>query len=739
MKVLIKSIALALFLLSGSTAFSQVKLYRDTIIKVVQNNNVLNNGWGSGFNSPTFAVIDLNGDSRLDLISFETQTGRLNPFINKGGTQKSYVYAPEYRSRFPMELEGWVRTYDFDGDGDLDVFTYYNAGIRVYRNDYTPQFGLQFSLFNNQLQTHYGNFQTNIYVSRVNMPAIIDVDNDGDMDVLAFSIAGNFVEHHKNLSVDSTGNAAGFLFYNVPQCWGYFALSSFSNVGLLPVIPSCPLMPADPFRTIFDEDTEPPSPTRNRHAGSALLALDMDGDGDKDILNGDILSSNLLYLQNCGTPDSAYMCAEDTLFPSYNIPAIMSDVAGPYYFDANNDGNKDLIVANFYTGEDFANVRFYRNTTNNTTNQFSFVTDRFLTNEMIETGTGAHPAFLDVDGDGLKDLLIANDFYYAGNTNVAKVAYYRNSGTVSQAEYTFVTDNFSNIASLNLRNIYPTFGDLDNDGDKDMILGENTGSLLYFQNIGGSGAASFVLTQTNYQSIDVGDNAAPQLFDVDRDGLLDLVIGERTGVLNYYRNTGTNTLPVFTLVTQNFGGVSVLKVNSFAGYSAPLMFERNGNYELLVGSESGFLYHYNNIDGNLSGAFVLQDSMFQNIYEPVRATPAMTDVDGDGKYDLVIGNLSGGCVLYSQNTILSLNENDAEPFFNQTVYPNPSQGIVTIQLDRVLSQDGDLLISDLSGRILYRSTIRSQKVVDLSALSSGMYICNITCKDKSISELLIKQ
>jgi hypothetical protein len=225
---------------------------------------------------------------------------------------------------------------------------------------------------------------------------------------------------------------------------------------------------------------------------------------------------------------------------------------------------------------------------------------------------------------------------------------------------------------------------------------------------------------------------------VDRDGLLDLIIGERTGVLNYYRNTGTNTLPVYTLVTQNFGGVSVLKVNSFAGYSVPLLFERNGNYELLVGSESGFLYHYDYIDGNLTGTFLLQDSMFQNIYEPARATPAMTDVDGDGKYDLVVGNLSGGCVLYSQNTILSLNENDEEPFFSQTVYPNPSEGIFTIQLDRLLSQDGDLSVSDLSGRILYRSTIRSQKVVDLSALSSGMYICNITCKGKSISELLIK-
>jgi hypothetical protein len=471
-----------LFMHLSSGVNGQVVFYRDTTIQVIHQNQQLKLAWGSGFNSPVFAVIDLNGDARLDLISYETQSGRLNPFLNSGATNDPYIYAPQYRASFPSELEGWVRTYDFDHDGDMDLFTYNNAGIRVYRNEYNSSSGLNFTLFNTQLMTHYGSFQTNIYVSRVNMPALSDLDNDGDMDVLSFSIAGNWVEHHKNLSFDSTGNANGFLFYNIPQCWGYFALSGSSNVAQLPVISSCPLFPANPFR--FNSDTQSEE-ERTRHAGSALLALDMDGDGDKDLLNGDILSPNLLYIENCGTPDSSYACSQDSLFPVYDVPAIMNDVAGPYYFDVDNDGNNDLLVANFYTGEDLHNVRYYRNTTNNTTNVFSFQTDRFLSEEMIETGTGSHPVFFDMNADGLDDLIIGNDFYYNGNTNTGQLAYYQNTGTAAKAEFTLIDDDLLNLSQMNIRNLYPTFGDIDGDGDKDLLLGENTGTLLYFQNIAG--------------------------------------------------------------------------------------------------------------------------------------------------------------------------------------------------------------------------------------------------------------
>ena len=112
--------------MSGNLVSGQTTLSRDTTVKVISANGlVLKNGWSCGFNNPVFAEIDLNNDGVQDLIVFDSFSGRLNCFVY---SSNGYVYAPEYYSMFPQNLEGWVRTYDYDNDGDKDLFSY----IQVY-------------------------------------------------------------------------------------------------------------------------------------------------------------------------------------------------------------------------------------------------------------------------------------------------------------------------------------------------------------------------------------------------------------------------------------------------------------------------------------------------------------------------------------------------------------------------------------------------------------------------------
>lgn len=111
---------------------------------------------------------------------------------------------------------------------------------------------------------------------------------------------------------------------------------------------------------------------------------------------------------------------------------------------------------------------------------------------------------------------------------MGKLALYENTGTVTDPEFTLITRDLAGISAFNFTSLVPTFGDLDNDGDKDMLLGESDGFVHFFKNIGPpDGPAQFILFAANYQGIDPGANAAPQLIDITGDELPDLIIGEK--------------------------------------------------------------------------------------------------------------------------------------------------------------------------------------------------------------------
>jgi hypothetical protein len=184
----------------------------------------------------------------------------------------------------------------------------------------------------------------------------------------------------------------------------------------------------------------------------------------------------------------------------------------------------------------------------------------------------------------------------------------------------------------------PAFGDLDGDGDLDMLLGSWKADVAYHRNDGTRRTPRFTLVDSSMVKLTRGSNTTPALGDVDGDGDLDLVVGEASGTLNFYRNVGTPTNPAFELVSDEFLGLDVGR------RSAPTLvdIDDDGDLDLVVGTESDGLWLLRN-EGTVSEPRFVRDVTYRPAVPPL-AVPAYGDLDGDGDLDLLVGGVGGGVV-----------------------------------------------------------------------------------------------
>ena len=116
----------------------------------------------------------------------------------------------------------------------------------------------------------------------------------------------------------------------------------------------------------------------------------------------------------------------------------------------------------------------------------------------------------------------------------------------------------------------------------------------------------------------------------------------------------------------------------------------------------------------------------------------MADVDGDTAFDLVVGSLSGGVVLYSQDQTLSINsEEDESVYFN--LYPNPVQMNLILNFETESSARKLIEIVDITGRLIYKLQSNRQQInLDISKWNLGTYLCRVSDSKRSFTQKFIK-
>ena len=207
----------------------------------------------------------------------------------------------------------------------------------------------------------------------------------------------------------------------------------------------------------------------------------------------------------------------------------------------------------------------------------------------------------------------------------------------------------------------PTAGDLDGDGLIDLIQGNGEGTITLFEQTAVNAAtfkAGVLLKNTDGTSLDVGNFAKPTMADLDGDGLLELLVGEDTGTVLRYEQTsatgaGALTFTKTTLFTNPFGTATNGAPNG-GSYPRPTVadLDNNGLLDVLVGSNDGTLRRYEQTAANAAtftakGQMTLADGTIIDAGDVDK--PLLTDYDGDGYLDMLLGNKAGSIILYTQS------------------------------------------------------------------------------------------
>ncbi|WNJ15989.1 T9SS type A sorting domain-containing protein [Pontibacter sp. G13] len=696
--------------------------------------------WAGGFNVTQFSNIDMNLDGVQDLVAFNQDGSSFTVFLHTGGVgQIDYEYAPEYAANFDScDCIQWALLKDYNCDGLPDIWCGRGVGqnFKLYKQViYGDSVG--FELVMDPILS-YTNSPQYLYQERTDIPAIVDVDNDGDIDVVASTSGFNFFLLHRNVAMETLGRCDTLIYERESGCWGGFLESGSGNTIVTKDTIACP-------RTGGGRDPIDPA---NRHVGSTLLVEDFNADSLVDVMIGDISYSTAVVSYNAGTMTDAEMDSVEADYPQLDSMIDVEVFPAFFYVDVNNDQVRDLVIGpnTSQGGETVNNIVLYQNLGFDNDVQFTFDNRGFLANEQIDAGVASAPAFFDHNQDGLMDLVIGSRIATEKFQDTVQYYYtimlFENIGTLDKPIFKLIDDNYLNIQSFSppLSDVTLAFGDLDGDNDDDLLVGNTAGTIYHFINTANPNQPANFVAASNPKllddigiEIDVTVASAPELYDIDGDDDLDLFIGQRGGTIYFYENIGTQNSPSFQFVTEKFGDVRVYNdyLSPVSGYAKPrfLDFDNDTSVDLLVGAEDGkvyvFLQAVAGLNDSLEVAYDMGD--FGSLSAPASAT-----IDSTGKPVLIVGTERGGLLLHqfvpavvvdtTDSTSTHLPPLEEKSFFN--LYPNPTEGIANLEFNEPASRT--IRVWNTVGQQVFEVRSQAQQVIlSLEHLNAGMYIVEI--------------
>ena len=416
-----------------------------------------------------------------------------------GATGKLYL---------PEIMGSGVGLIDYDMDGDLDVYAVQSAafpggssdqGNRLYRNELVPSGTLRFSDVSDEAGVGHIGYGMGV--------AVADFDNDGDQDLYvtnlgpnrmyrnngdatfadvtsdeeehdsSWSTSASFVDYDRDGDLDLyVANYVAFFVTNQVECLDVHG-QGVDYCSPLAYLPRRDRLWRNDGSARFVDVSGESGVSRGTSNGLGVTAADFNGDGWPDIYVASDQTANLLWInQQDGTFEDQALISGCAYNGDGAAEAGMGVSAGDY----DNDGDDDVFITHLRTETN----TLYRNSGDGTFIDVSDVT-RLSLPSLGYTGFGT--AWFDFNNDGRLDLFSANGSVRldrAQMTEDAEPYVQRNQLFLNTEGGQFVDVSGSSGEVMKIARVSrgAAFGDIDNDGDTDLVVSNNRGPLALLIN-----------------------------------------------------------------------------------------------------------------------------------------------------------------------------------------------------------------------------------------------------------------
>lgn len=283
-------------------------------------------------------------------------------------------------------------------------------------------------------------------------------------------------------------------------------------------------------------------------------------------------------------------------FNPYNFPALPnSALVFPMAADMDNDGDVDIIVSYLDTLSYSVKFSYIKNIGNINSPAFGTPTDEIFSDPIISEEFPVYvPTLVDLDGDGDLDIMVGGYDYTATYYN-GKFTYYENTGSATNPQFANGTDNPFGLQPSQFAILwFPTFADIDGDGDNDMLASSYYAGIQYFKNNGTAAAPQFAAPIDINSAFEIAETlnlAFPFLADLDNDADIDLfIIDYYNDRFVFYENIGTPTAPQFASLVQNPGNLSYTGSDLTPYF---VKFDNDADMDMFTGTYGGVFYRQN--------------------------------------------------------------------------------------------------------------------------------------------------